>query len=175
MNPIISFHSKRMCWSSTCSECYHRAGLTLMELILSIALLSIIAAASFGILFWQAKTYYHIEQRTEAMTQLTNTYMVIYKEIKTWKHSIGNIIVDSGGIREINPSIAPPTVISEFSYNSTKKTLSWNGAPILKNAIATFSWNPSEQIVTGTLQKLANNENSTTRILAIKFVIHPRN
>ena len=150
--------------SSNISSHTLRRGLTLMELILSIALLSILAAASFGVIYWQAKIYFHIEQRTEAMQQLTNTYMVIYKEVKKWSRTgidtTGNIILKQSSLS------------NDFIYDSSTKELSWQGAPILKNAVASFSYNPTEKIVVGTLQKLSNDN---TKILAIKFVIHPRN
>ena len=143
-----------------------RHGLTLMELILSIALLSILAAASFGVLYWQAKTYYHIEQRTEAMQQLTNTYMVIYKEVKTWSRTniahTGNIILKRFST-------------DDFSYSPATKILSLNGAPILRDAVVSFSWYPSVQIVGGTLQRQVNRGGTLTNVAAIKFVIHPRN
>lgn len=153
------------------SHTVSRKGFTLMELILTIGLLSILAAASFGVIFWQAKTYYHIEQRSEAMIQLTNTYMVIYKEVKNWSRTG----IDTTGSIQLNTS---KTATTDFSYNASTKQLSWNGDPILNNAVASFTWHglsSPEQIVTGTLIKQSNQGGTLKNIAAIKFVIHPRN
>lgn len=138
-----------------------RKGLTLMELILTVGLLGILASGAFGIIFWQTRTYMHIEQRSEAIAQLQNTYLLMYKNIKSWKQS---------DIRQLSDGLASqPTMIPVFSYDSAGKKILWQNEPILENASATFKWNAVEKLAIISLQKL--NRNS----VALKFVVHPRN
>ena len=138
-----------------------RKGLTLMELILTVALLGVLAAGAFGVIFWQTRTYMHIEQRSEAMAQLQNTYVLMYKNMKTWKQS---------DIRQLTNGLASQTtLIPAFSYDSTKKEVLWQNEPILVNASASFKWDDTKDLIIVALQKL--NRNS----VALKFVVHPRN
>jgi type II secretory pathway component PulJ len=135
-----------------------------MELILTVALLGVLAAGAFGVIFWQTRTYMHIEQRSEAMAQLQNTYLLMYKNIKNWRQ--GSIDSDSANASYIaSNSVGIP----DFSYNSTTKEVLWQNEPILINASASFKWSPAEKLVIISLQKL--NRNS----VALRFVVYPRN
>ncbi len=140
----------------------NRYGLTLMELLLSVALLAVLASATFSVIYWQNRTYTHIESKSQSMAKLMNTYLLMYKNIRGWNKSLYSDVSGTYVSRT-------PAGIRDFSYNSSTKQLLWRNEPILNNASATMRWDPTKKLVTVALQ--VNDYEGT----ALKFVVFPRN
>lgn len=109
-----------------------KKGFTLMELLLVTALLGILTAASFGIIYWQMRIQSHVTQNAVLMNKLVNTQMLMRKVLRSIPPASLTVEVDK--IKYEHP---PLTSIDLFSYAAN--TLKYNNAPILDGIIASFT------------------------------------
>lgn len=156
----------------------HNAGITLMELILATALLSVIAAASTGMVYWQMRTQSYVAQSAMVNNKLTNLQIMMSKVLRSI-NPLGVTIQDNSIINLLQDDPLEPTLqLFEFTDNS----IVFKNDVIIDNVIASFSvitasgtFATTDHLATDTSQ-LIKIEVSTTapQRRNLRFLVRPR-
>lgn len=151
-----------------------KSGFTLMEILLVTALLGILTAASFSIIYWQMRIQSHVTQNAVIMNRLVNTQMMMRKVLRSIAPA--SLTVDTNAIT-YHRGVADDVDLFSFSSN----TLKYDGDAVLEGVIASFSKRVASgaiDIDTGVLSdtNLIWVEFSTTgrETRNIRFVVRPR-
>jgi prepilin-type N-terminal cleavage/methylation domain-containing protein len=109
-----------------------RSGFTLMEILLASALLSIVAAASFGFLYWQMRTQAHVARSSLTMKRLNNAQTLVYKVLRA--AGPASLTVDLSLIQYRPNAVAS---VDLFACNGSE--LLHNGHTVMENVVASFT------------------------------------
>lgn len=107
-----------------------------MELLLSIALLSIMVGGTLWLLFLQNATYAQTTARAEAMARLASAYQVMYKELRPLRRTSleGNVTETAG-----TWTIATDAML--FKHVRDEASIKWlaNDRVLIQGVLATFT------------------------------------
>jgi prepilin-type N-terminal cleavage/methylation domain-containing protein len=113
-----------------------KRGLTLIELLLTTALISVLAAASFSMIYWQMRTQSHISQSANNMARLNNSRILIKKVLQSYSPASLSVSLDKKSIYfQESPLPVPAVTLFAADQNSLK----FKDEIIQENVIASFS------------------------------------
>lgn len=154
---------------------FSRNGFTLMEILLVTALLAVLTAASFSIIYWQMRIQSHVTQNAVIMNRLVNTQMMMRKVLRSLPPESLSVDAD-----DITYHRGPSDDVELFSYSANN--LEYDGETILEGVVASFSKIVATDTsnISGDLNKNATDliwvDISTTgrETRNIRFVVRPR-
>jgi len=139
-----------------------KRGLTLMEVLLTVTLVAVFAGGSFALIGLQFSAYSRSTYTADAVAKLSQTYQLMYKEIREQSRKA---IFDNSASTTIK--IAPNSILFEAKSND----LYWKGERFLKGVAANFTPMVASNLIRIELVKRAANQDD----VALSFVVFPRN
>ncbi len=151
-----------------------RYGFTLMEVLLVTALLAVLTAASFSIIYWQMRIQSHVTQNAVIMNRLVNTQMMMRKVLRSIPPASLTVDVD-----DITYHRGPSDDVELFSFSANN--LDYDGETIFEGIVASFSKRVASGAIDVDTGKLSDTdlvgvELTTTgrETRNIRFVVRPR-
>ncbi len=110
-----------------------RSGFTLMEVLLVTALLAVLTAASFSIIYWQMRIQSHVTQNALFMNRIVNTQVVMRKVLRSI--SPASLTVDVDKIVYSPAAAAAPVTM----FACADGALTFNGNIFCEGMVASFA------------------------------------
>ncbi len=140
-----------------------RAGLTLLEVLLTVALLSIFAGISLSVLYWQARIYTAVVERSDAMARFADTHIAMLKIIRPWSRA--KIAMGANSLTH--------DATTELRFDPAARAVLLNSKALLEQvATASFFWDTSPT-ASGLVRVFMQSTGADP--VALRIVIHPRN
>lgn len=113
-----------------------RPGFTLMEVLLVTALLSVLAASSFSIIYWQMRVQAHVTGSAVFMNKLVNTQLLMRKVLRSCSPASLTVNV-AGDMIRFQETALPAAPVDLFAYSAG--SLKYRGQTIHEGIVASFS------------------------------------
>ncbi|HNV72406.1 MAG TPA: hypothetical protein PKO06_22040, partial [Candidatus Ozemobacteraceae bacterium] len=121
------------------------------------------------LLFLQQGAYTMTTQRNDAVTKLTSTYQLMFKEIhETSRQAIGDFTPESTEPLPHDRVATGAALPYLFQYDSTNAEILCKGNPVLNDVLATFTWDDLLKVVKVELQNRTTGDR-------LNFLVAPRN